>query len=231
MIREIISKYHFLLMFENDLRIRSGKFNYPTMADLSVQWLLQAYMASSQRDARNVYIFPVSINYERLFEIRNIADMMVSNNARHMGIFDIKRKFDAFKGHDLGRAYVKFGKTISLRDYFATYEKGVLTTKILNDAALNLTQRLVVEYHLASPVFLNMVVASLLLYHDEDTYPLKDLVNNCRKLYMYFKLREIDTIMTQTPSQKSIENVLAGLGFKLKSTNKQNKKVNQVADL
>ena len=71
-----------------------------------------------QRDARNVFVFPVSINYERLFEIRNIADMMVSSNANHLGVFDIKRKFDAFKGHGLGRAYVKFGKTISLREYF-----------------------------------------------------------------------------------------------------------------
>jgi glycerol-3-phosphate O-acyltransferase len=33
-----------------------------------------------QRDGKNVYIFPLSINYDRLFEIRNIADMMVSKN-------------------------------------------------------------------------------------------------------------------------------------------------------
>jgi hypothetical protein len=35
-IREILSKYRFLLMFQNDLRIRSGKFNLPTVADISV---------------------------------------------------------------------------------------------------------------------------------------------------------------------------------------------------
>lgn len=167
-IREIISKYRFLLMFQNDIRIRSGKFSHPTISDLSVQWLLQAYLASMQRDARNVYVFPVSVNYERLFEIRNIADMMVSRDVRNMGVFDIKRKFDAFKGHSLGRGYVKFGKTISLRDYFATLEKGVLTVNNLNETALNLTQRLVVEQHLASPVFLNNVVASLLLHHEDE---------------------------------------------------------------
>jgi glycerol-3-phosphate O-acyltransferase len=187
------------------------------MSDLSVQWLLQAYLASMQRDARNIYVFPVSINYERLFEIRNIADMMVSSDARNMGIFDIKRKFDAFKGHSLGRVYVKFGKTISLRDYFAGNEKGVLTANTLNDSALNLTQRLVVEHHLASPVFLNNVVASLILHHNEESYPLKDLVRDCQTLYLYFKIREIDTIMTQKPTQKSVESVLAGLGYTVKA--------------
>jgi glycerol-3-phosphate O-acyltransferase len=35
-IREILKKHRFLLMFQNDLRIRSGKFNNPTVADISV---------------------------------------------------------------------------------------------------------------------------------------------------------------------------------------------------
>lgn len=43
-IREILNKYRFLLMFQNDLRIRSGKLYHPTVADISVQWLLQAYL-------------------------------------------------------------------------------------------------------------------------------------------------------------------------------------------
>jgi len=33
-------------MFQNDVRIRSGKLNHPTVADISVQWLLQAYLSS-----------------------------------------------------------------------------------------------------------------------------------------------------------------------------------------
>jgi hypothetical protein len=48
-----------------------------------------------QRDGKNVFIFPVSVNYERLFEIRNIADMMVSRDTRNVGVLDIKKKLDA----------------------------------------------------------------------------------------------------------------------------------------
>jgi glycerol-3-phosphate O-acyltransferase len=115
------------MMFQNDVRIRSGKFNFPTVSDMSIQWLLQAYLSVLQQEGKNLYIFPVSINYERLFEIRNIADMMVSNNVKHIGYREIMSKFDTQKGHRLGRAYVMFGKTISLKDYFPKEEKGVLT--------------------------------------------------------------------------------------------------------
>lgn len=39
-IREILEKHRLLMMFQNDVRVRSGKFNHPAVADISVQWLL-----------------------------------------------------------------------------------------------------------------------------------------------------------------------------------------------
>ena len=66
-----------------------------------------------------MYIFPISVNYERLFEIKNIADAMVSSKMKQVGLLDIKRKMDIHKGHKFGRSYLMFGKTISLRDYFS----------------------------------------------------------------------------------------------------------------
>lgn len=70
-----------------------------------------------QKEGKNVYVFPISVNYERLFEIRNIADAMVSTKTNKLGLHEIKKRFDAHKGHKLGRCYVMFGQTISLRQY------------------------------------------------------------------------------------------------------------------
>lgn len=149
-----------------------------------------------QRDGKNLFVFPVSINYERLFEIDNIAEMMVSKNQRNHGVLDIKRLIDKQKQHRLGRTYVMFGKTISLRDYFMETEKGVLKSQNINNAALNLTQKLVIEAYLSSPVFLNNVVASLILHRVGEVYPFKELKRDCETLYRYFKVRDIFTIMT-----------------------------------
>lgn len=128
------------MIFQNDVRIRSGKLNHPTVADISVQWLLQAYLSSMQKEGRNVYIFPISVSYERLFEIKNIADAMVSGEQKSFGIAEMFKKINAYKGHKLGRCYVKFGQTISLREYCSSSDFGVLSAKNINEAALNLTE-------------------------------------------------------------------------------------------
>ena len=104
---------------------------------------------------------------------------MVSTKSKNLGFFDLKHKIDANKGHKLGRCYVMFGQTISLQQYFLESEFKILTPDNINEAALNLTERLVIEDHNASPIFLNMIVASLLLQQINDIYLFKNLVRDC----------------------------------------------------
>jgi glycerol-3-phosphate O-acyltransferase len=49
--------------------------------------------------------------------------MMVSREVANMGMLEIFKKINSNKGQKLGRSYVIFGKTISLRDYFAEETK------------------------------------------------------------------------------------------------------------
>jgi len=58
--------------------LRSGKLAQPESADLSVLWLMQTYLTSMQKTGKNVHLVPVCINYERVFEVRNLATEMVS---------------------------------------------------------------------------------------------------------------------------------------------------------
>jgi len=76
--------------------------------------------------------------------------------------------------------------------------------------------RLVVEHQLTSPIFLNQVVASLLLQCKEEFYPLKELLKNCIHLYDYFRARDMPLIMFTSPNKKNIERVLEGLGYSVK---------------
>ena len=82
LIREIISSEQLLVMFQNDERMRSGRFTQPTVSDISIEWLLQAYLSSLQKDGKNLHLIPVAINYDRLFEIRNLATEIVSGDQR-----------------------------------------------------------------------------------------------------------------------------------------------------
>ena len=45
-LRELLNGQPLTIMFQNDIRLRSGKFNQPVIPDMSVMWLLQAYLTS-----------------------------------------------------------------------------------------------------------------------------------------------------------------------------------------
>ena len=90
LIREIISSEQLLVMFQNDERMRSGRFTQPTVSDISIEWLLQAYLSSLQKDGKNLHLIPVAINYDRLFEIRNLATEIVSGDQRKINMLDVR---------------------------------------------------------------------------------------------------------------------------------------------
>jgi len=49
-------------------------------------WLLQAYLTSMQGAGKTVHLMPVTINYERVFEINNLATEMVSGIQAKVGL-------------------------------------------------------------------------------------------------------------------------------------------------
>lgn len=73
-------------MSQNEVRSRSGKFSKPIVSDLSIMWLLQAYLTSMQGAGKTVHLVPVTINYERVFEINNLATEMVSGIQAKVGL-------------------------------------------------------------------------------------------------------------------------------------------------
>lgn len=71
--------------------MRSGRFTQPTVADISIEWIMQAYLSSLQRDGKNLHLIPVAINYDRLFEIRNLANEIVSGDSGDFSLIDVNR--------------------------------------------------------------------------------------------------------------------------------------------
>lgn len=71
--------------------MRSGRFTQPTVADISIEWLMQAYMTSLQREGKNIHLVPIAINYDRLFEIRNLATEIVSDDPGDFSFLNLGR--------------------------------------------------------------------------------------------------------------------------------------------
>jgi len=73
LLEEVVGNNPFTTIFQNDQRIRSGKFSYPLMADNSIRLLLNAFQ-TMQKYKHNVYLVPISINYDRIFDASYLAN-------------------------------------------------------------------------------------------------------------------------------------------------------------
>lgn len=78
---------------------------------------MQAYLTSMQKDGKTVHLVPVCINFERTFDIRNLATEMVSGQVPQLSFMKLLNMLQAEKQGHLGRVFVNFGRVINLKEY------------------------------------------------------------------------------------------------------------------
>jgi len=106
----------FTVLFQNEERLRSGKYSQTRQAEKSVKWLLDAYMSMSSM-AKSLVIVPVHVSYDRVFEQENLATEMISGENRHMtGLQVFGELFNHYDGQ-LGSIYVKYLEPIPVHDF------------------------------------------------------------------------------------------------------------------
>lgn len=77
LLEEVVSANPITTLFQNDERIRSGKYSYPLYPDNSIRLLLKAYQRL-RKYKYNIHLVPVCMNYDRLFDASYLANEMVS---------------------------------------------------------------------------------------------------------------------------------------------------------
>lgn len=213
-IREILSIDKLLVCFQNEERMRSGRFTQPTVADISIEWLMQAYMTTLQREGKNIHLVPIAINYDRLFEIRNLATEIVSDDPGDMSFINLGRLISSQFGQTVGKVYVTCGEVISLKDYLTKNAFTPLSKSNMDTAALKLTSDLTLQQEWASPVVLNMMVAALLLQASTATLNFNTLFFSIRQIYNYIIRRGgVKMIMVVPPSRIQLLDTIKKLGF------------------
>ena len=163
-ISQILNNDQLLILFQNGERMRTGRLTQPTDADLSVDWLLQAYHSSFEWTNKTLHLVPVSISYDRLFDMENLASEIinVSGNKPSMPSVDEMRSDKMHKA--VGKAYLTFGEAIELTSYLQK-KKGTPdpSKELLHVEALPLSDDLVLAKQKASPILVNMIVSAVLL--------------------------------------------------------------------
>jgi len=118
--------------------------NQPVIPDIALNWLLQTHLTRNQND-KKVHLVPVSINYERMFEMRNLTTEMVSGTVPQLAPRHVVQKIRGFDKGALGKVYVLFGKPFTIEEYLADREISTLSVDNFEHASLILTSKLLKE--------------------------------------------------------------------------------------
>ena len=82
---------------------------------------MQAYHSSLKKEGKNIHLLPVAINYDRLFEIRNLAQEIVSSATDKLSMVTVMRMLKEQTGQTTGRVYMTFGQPISLSSFLTNH--------------------------------------------------------------------------------------------------------------
>lgn len=61
-----------------------------------------------------MHLIPVAINYERVFEVRNLATEMVSGKVPRLGLLALLKMLGSEKEGKLGRVFINFGNKVNV---------------------------------------------------------------------------------------------------------------------
>ena len=75
-----------------------------------------------------MHLVPVTINYERVFEMGNLALEMVSGEIPEESTLGLFQRIQRESGGKLGRASVIFGNSLDLKDWIKSVCRGPLTS-------------------------------------------------------------------------------------------------------
>lgn len=71
----------------------------------------------TESNKKKVNIVPVSINYDRLLEMKILTNEMVNGVNPNLSMTELFQKLRAFNDNQLGRCTVKFAEPINLSNY------------------------------------------------------------------------------------------------------------------
>lgn len=103
---------------------------------------------------------------------------------------------------------------MSLKDYLRDQKLAPLNQTNLDKAALQLTTHLVIQQEYASPVVLNMIVASLMLQSQATKEKFSTIFSATKRIYNYCLRRGgVKMIMRQQPNALQVLGTIQKLGF------------------
>ena len=130
--QEVLEHNIITTLFQNDQRLRSGKFGVPIQAENSIKLLLKSFNNLTKLK-HDVKIVPVCINYDRIFEASYLANEAISGQFSNLNLSELMQNISGMRKSKLGKIFVKYSDPIDLHDYFSKNKGPDLALKLTHD--------------------------------------------------------------------------------------------------
>lgn len=141
LLKEVIENNKMTLIFQNEKRTRAGKLKRPSAYDLSVRWLLEAFLEMPIA-SENLVIVPVMTSYDRIFERDNITKEMIKNETQRSSWLDLNVKVVQTNKDKLGSVFIKYLEPIKVKKWLKESGFANFDGKMLSSASFELTKYL-----------------------------------------------------------------------------------------
>lgn len=199
-IKEAIEDNSLTMVFQNSERPRTGKFHRRTNADLSVTWLLEAFL-NMPVQSKHMVIVPVMTSYDRIFETYNLTSEMATGLKKDMRMRHFIKRHASMKTDVLGQVFVKYLAPISVQEFLQKNLDTELDVANLEKASILLTQELYNTQAHATPVTLNTIIAAILLKSRKKQMVMPELLEKAKIIYEYIKIKDKAPYQMEVPPQ------------------------------
>ena len=187
LMREVIARNQVTTIFQNAERFRAGKLRRQSDADNAVRWLLDAYLGL-QASRENIWMVPVMVSHDRIYESSNLATEMVNGEKQDYNMYTSLQKMMQLPPNSLGAVYVKYLEPINLHEYLkAKVPDRKLSTTNFEGMALQLTTDLLEKHQKSTPVTLNSLVSAWILQEGSNEMTMKSLLEKAGSIFDYMQ--------------------------------------------
>ncbi|MCG8416926.1 MAG: 1-acyl-sn-glycerol-3-phosphate acyltransferase [Proteobacteria bacterium] len=143
-------------IFIEGTRSRTGKLQFPRTGLLNM--IVQSWL---EQNIKDVYFVPVSIQYEKVPEIKTYINEIQGALKKHERLRDLRHLFKMCTRR-LGRVYVRFSEPLSLREQWASSEKS--SRKDAHLFVRGLAHKIAQSINRSTPLLAGSLVATVLLH-------------------------------------------------------------------
>lgn len=205
--QEVLEHNVITTLFQNDERLRSGKYNLPLSPENSVRMLLKS-IKNLQRLKYNVQLVPVCVNYDRLFDSSYLSTEMISGEFQNTTLFDLLKKIFSMREGKMGKVFVKYAEPIDLQSYMQQH-----ASDSFDEMSLRLTRDLYQIQQKEQPITMNSLISTSLLFNQEEEMSFQAIKVSTKLLYDYILEKGYMNYISASPQFYDINQASLSLGF------------------